>query len=69
MSRKSLKELKELILKDMECGKKFLNDEYISKSNNPQVVEMKLKAQARLDAMEDVLVYVTKGGKYGFRKE
>lgn len=69
MNRKSLKELKELILKDMECEKKFLNDEYISKSNNPQVVEMKLKAQARLDAMEDALVYVTKGEKYGFRKE
>lgn len=69
MNRKSLKELKELILKDMEYENKFLNDEYISKSDNPQVVEMKIKAQARLDAMEDVLMYVTKGEKYGFRKE
>lgn len=69
MKRKSLRELKELILNDIEYGKNFLNDEYIKKDQNPQVIEMKLKEKARLESMEDILRYITSGEKYGFRKE
>lgn len=69
MKRKSLRELKELILNDIEYSKSFLNNEHIIKDQNPQVVEIKLKEKARLESMEDVLKYITSGEKYGFRKE
>lgn len=69
MKRKSLKELKELILNDMKYSENFIEDEYIIKDQNPQVVEMKIKERARIEAMEDVLRYIENGEKYGFRKE
>ena len=35
---------------------------------NPQVVEMKIQKNARLEAMEDVLRYLETGEIYGFNK-
>lgn len=69
MKRKSLRELKELVLKDIECNKNFLNDEYIQKDQNPQVIEMKTSAKSRIEAMESILEYIQTGAKYGFRKD
>lgn len=69
MKRKSLKQLKELLLQDLKYCKNFIEDEYISKDQNPQVMEMKIKEKARIEAIQDVLIYIENGEKYGFRKK
>lgn len=67
MSNKSLKELKTLILNDMECCKSFR--ESFEGNENPQVKEMYNRNKNRIEALEDVLRYINDGSKYQFDKK
>lgn len=64
--RKSLSELKSLILPDIEYCKSTI--ESLKDDKNPQVKEIVARNEIRLDALEDVLRYITNGEKYGFMK-
>lgn len=66
MQRKSLKELKRLILKDIELCEYFI--EGMEGNENPQVIKMANEERARLQTFNDILVYINNGDKYGFRK-
>jgi len=69
MYRKSLKELKSLIKKDIETCKNFTENESIRKDQNPQIVEMRIKDESRIETLEDVLRYIESGEKFWFRKD
>lgn len=62
MKRKSLSELKTLLVIQIENENKFLNDEgVLQQKNNPQVKTMIEKSEARKEAFEDVLYYIDTG--------
>lgn len=66
MTRKSLVELKKLIIKDLEYQNdtidKFKNEE------NTQIKEMYNKAIVRAEALKDVLDYINTRSKFQFYK-
>lgn len=66
MTRKSLVELKKLIIKDLEYQNdtidKFKNEE------NTQIKEMYNKAIVRAEVLKDVLDYINTGSKFQFYK-
>ena len=62
MNRKSLTELKALLIGQIESENKFLNDEGTQQQkNNPQVKSMIEKSEARKEAFKDVLYYINTG--------
>ena len=65
--KKSLVELGKLIKKDIEYEKSFL--ECVKGSENTQIKESILKAEARKEAMEAVLHYILTGSKLYFQEE
>ena len=66
MERKSLKELKSLILPEIEYHKDFI--ESMSGKTNPQVLDMVKHSEARLEALQDILRYIENGDKWQFIK-
>ena len=48
----------------IEKEKEFTEDENIKKDQNPQVVEMRHKAEGRIDALEDVLYFANRRKPY-----
>ena len=66
MKRKSLVELKNVIIKDLE----YQNDNIktFQGNENPQIKEIYNKAIVRAEALEDVLNYINTGSKYQFYK-
>ena len=66
MAGKSLKELKELITKDIEYQADSI--ESFKNSDNPQVKEMYNQATIRHEALKDILLYIENGSRYQFYK-
>lgn len=62
MKRKSLSELKTLLINQIESENNFLNDEGVQQQkSNPQVKTMIERSEARKEAFEDVLYYINTG--------
>lgn len=59
--KKSLVELKKLIESEIEYLE--LSNKTLANDNNPQVKEMYIKYQARLETLQDVLYYTKTGSK------
>jgi len=65
MKRKSLKELKELLLIDLnECNHSI---KIFEKDQNPQVKKLYDEAFYRARTIIDVLMYIDKGQKFQFK--
>ena len=62
--RKSLKELRGLIVKEIEYNKDSI--ESFKDNDNPQVKEMYIQSKATLNTLENVLLYIDNGSKYQF---
>jgi len=58
---KSLKELKRIIEKALEKQEEYIN--VFSGSDNPQVKELFIAAQAKKDLLQGILYYINTGGK------
>lgn len=68
MNRKSLTELKALLIGQIESENKFLNDEGTQQQkNNPQVKTMIEKSEAKKEAFEDILYYINTGSTCNLR--
>lgn len=64
MNKKSLSELKTLLISQIELENKFLTNEgTLQQKENPQVKSMIERAEARKEAFEDVLYYINTGSK------
>lgn len=66
MNRKSLIELGKLIKKDIENQENYIKA--VEGDKNPQVEEMRMRAEARKEAMEDVMQYIKNGSTIFFGK-
>lgn len=66
MKRKSLAELKKIILKDLEWQKESIKT--FTGNENPQIKEMYDQATVRAEAMKDILLYIESGSKWQFYK-
>lgn len=62
--RKSLKQLKELIGKDLKSCKEFMQS--TEGDENPQIKEMYFENEVRAKALQDVIDYIEQGVKYQF---
>ena len=67
MARKSLRELKAIVKKDIAYNQDMADS--FKNNNNPQVKELYHKALSRIEAMEAVLQYCKTGEKFFFDKE
>lgn len=69
MKRKSLSELKTLLINQIESENNFLNDEGVQQQkSNPQVKTMIERSEARKEAFEDVLYYINTGSTCHLKK-
>lgn len=66
MKNKSLKELKPIIESDIQYNKNNL--EAWEGDQNPQIKIMYIQAQARIEALENVLDYIKTGSKIMFEQ-
>lgn len=66
MNRKSLIELGKLIKKDIENQENYIKA--VEGDKNPQVEEMRMRTEARKEAMEDVMQYIKNGSTIFFGK-
>lgn len=66
MKRKALTELKGLIEEDLEYHKNLSSS--LEGDENPQVKEMYDNAKVRIEAFEDILMYINDGNKLQFSK-
>lgn len=64
MANKSIKELKNLIEKDIKRQEESIKQ--FENNTNPQIIELYLAAKARKEALNDVLYYIITGSKIGF---
>lgn len=61
MARKSLKELKSIIENEIKKQEEYIN--IFAQSDNPQVKELFVAAQAKKDVLEGILYYINTGSK------
>ena len=66
MERKSLKELKTLLERDLNVCNDYITN--FKDSENPQIKEMYIQEKARKEAFEEVLLYINNHEKYWSRK-
>lgn len=64
MPKMNKKDIVKEIYAMIEKEKEFTEDENIKKDQNPQVVEMRHKAEGRIDALEDVLYFANRRKPY-----
>ena len=67
MSRKSLKELAELLEAQKQKNLQFIND--LQEDQNPQVQKMVSESVGRVDIIDDVLQYINDGSRFQFKYE
>jgi hypothetical protein len=66
MAKKSLKELKEVIVVDINY--QLSNISLYEGNKNPQIIEMSNNSKIRAEALNDVLEYIKTGAKCQFYK-
>ena len=66
MKRKSLKDLRKNIVRDIECNEKFIKT--FELDNNPQIIEMVKNSRQRVENFTDIIRYIDRGSCYQFDK-
>lgn len=66
MKRKSIVELKKIILKDLEHQTDSMKT--FEGNENPQIKELYARAAIRAETLKDILLYIENGSKWQFYK-